>query len=98
MGTGSGYLDRYLENPEQYVDEVYKASRIRKFYSPFILGNFAPHFTLLSSYKGANRRPELVQKFERIFSEFTEFTVNSICLLVQYRTDENWVIYKEFER
>jgi hypothetical protein len=97
IGTGSGYLERYLEKPNQYVNEPHKASRIRKFYSPFILGDFAPHFTLLNSYEGANRT-ELVQKFERIFSEFTEFTVNSICLLVQYRADENWVIYREFER
>ncbi|MFC1975208.1 hypothetical protein ACFLXQ_02275 [Chloroflexota bacterium] len=96
LGTGSGYLERYLENPDQYDDELYKASRIRKFYSPFILGDFAPHFTLLNSYEGANRT-KLVQKFERIFSEFTEFTVNSICLLVQYRAEENWVIYREFE-
>jgi hypothetical protein len=97
MGTGSGYWERYLENPAQYDDESHKVSRIRKFYSPFILGDFAPHFTLLNSYEGANRA-ELAQKFGQIFSQFTEFTVNSVCLLVQYKAEENWVIYREFER
>lgn len=90
-------LRRYLEHPDQYVDEPHKASRILKFYSPRILGDYHPHFTLLNPYTGTNRAP-LVRALEQLFAKFTEFTLNSICLLVQRSAEEKWIIYKEFER
>ena len=97
IGTGSTLLRRYLEHPDQYVDEPHKASRILKFYSPRILGDYHPHFTLLNPYTGTDRAP-LVRVLEQLFATFTEFTLNSICLLVQRSAEENWIIYKEFVR
>ena len=97
IGTGSRLLRRYLEHPNQYINEPHKASRILKFYSPRILGDFYPHFTLLNPYTGTNRTA-LVRALKQVFDKFTKFTVNSICLLVQYSAEKNWIIYKEFKR
>ena len=97
MGTGSALLRRYLKDPSQYINEPHKTARIRKFYSPRILGDYHPHFTLLNPYTGTKRAP-LVRALEQLFATFTEFTLNSICLLVQRSAEENWIIYKEFVR
>lgn len=98
LGISSGYLKSHLKDPRQYnKEEPHKAHRILKFYSPFVLGDFRPHFSLLNPYTGNNRQ-ELVGKLKSLFKGFTEFEVNSICLLVQPDEGESWTIYKEFMR
>jgi hypothetical protein len=97
IGIGSGYLARYLKAPEQYKTEPHKADRIKRFYSPFVLSDFYPHFSLLNPYTGGNRQ-QLVQELEGIFGGFTDFEVNSICIMVQFNEGENWIIYREIHR
>jgi hypothetical protein len=97
IGTGSSLLRRYLEDPNQYANEPHQAARTLKFYSPRILGDYHPHFTLLNPYSGSDRTA-LVRALKQVFEAFTKFTVNSICLSVQDSAEKNWTIYKEFKR
>ncbi|MDZ7289370.1 MAG: hypothetical protein ONB44_11300 [candidate division KSB1 bacterium] len=97
LGIGSGYLQSYLKNPEMYEREPYKAHRTRKFYSPTILDDYSPHFTLLNPYTGKDHQ-RLRDLFTEMFGHFPVILVNSICLLVQMHEDDNWVIHGEFKR
>jgi hypothetical protein len=97
MGTGSALLRRYVEQPDQYAGEPHLASRVLKFYSPRILGDYHPHFTLLNPYAGTNRAA-LLRALGQMFEEFVELTLDSICLLVQHSAEENWIIHREFKR
>lgn len=96
LGSGSGYLQRYLKDPGQYVNQPYRVQRILKFYSPTVLDSYAPHFTLLNPYTGQDH-DRLAHVFSEIFGRFSTITLDSICLLVQMNKDEKWEIYKEFK-
>ena len=95
LGIGSDYLRRYLNKPDEYANESYKASRILKFYSPFVFGDFKPHFSLFNPYTGS-KRASLIANLQKLFDKFTNFTFNSICLMVQLDDQEKWSIYREF--
>jgi hypothetical protein len=97
LGIGSGYLNRYLSTPRQYADEPHAALRIQKFYSPFVLSSYTPHFTLLNPYTGEEHE-RLRSVFSERFSEFSEIAVASISLLVQMHEDDVWKIHREFSR
>ena len=97
LGVGSGYLQRYLKDPSQYMEQPYLVHRIRKFYSPMVLDSYSPHFTLLNPYIGKDHY-ELSRLFSEMFGKFSEIRVDSICLLLQMSEDENWQIYREYKR
>lgn len=96
LGVGSGYLERYNADPSQYKNRRYQAHRIRKFYSPTVFDSYSPHFTLLNPYTG-NDHDRLTRIFSKIFREFSCITLDTICLLIQRKKDENWEIHKEFK-
>jgi hypothetical protein len=95
LGTGSGYLQRYLANPEK-EPKFYRSRRIRKFFSPTIFDSYSPHFTLLNPYTGESK-DELTQLFSDTFGGFHEIVIRSIALLLQPASNENWQIHQEFE-
>ena len=95
LGIGSGYLRSYLNNPDKYAQEPHNILRTLKFYSPFVFSDFKPHFSLFNPYTGSDR-DSLVANLTELFDEFTEFTINSICLMVQRDPQESWSIYREF--
>ncbi len=95
-GTGSGYLQRYLQEPARYVHQPHRAQRIKKFYSPTVLDSYAPHFTLLNPYTGQDH-DRLPRVFSEMFGRFSSITLGSICLLLKLRQDKEWEIYREFE-
>ncbi len=97
LGLGSGYLNRYLSNPNQYAGKPHQALRIQKFYAPYVLSDYTPHFTLLNPYTG-NEHNRIKQIFSKTFSRFCEISIASICLLVQMDEDDEWKIHKEFTR
>ena len=96
LGIGSGYLKDYLDDSEQYSKEPHNAKRILRFYSPFVLSDFFPHFSLLNPYTGSNRR-QLQRELQNIFGRFVEFEVKSISLLIQLNEGANWTIYREYQ-
>jgi hypothetical protein len=52
LGTGSGFLKRYLAHPEQQL-QPHLAQQTRLFYSATVLDNWYPHCTLLNPYTGS---------------------------------------------
>jgi hypothetical protein len=94
LGIGSGYLKSHLKKPEQFAP--HQTQRIVKFYSPFILSDFRPHFSLLNPYTGDSRM-KLVGDLESIFKDYKEFRVNTVCLMIQLNEGDNWTIYREFK-
>lgn len=96
LGSGSSYLERYLKNPGQYAERPHQAQKIRKFYRPTVLDEYAPHFTLLNPYTG-DRHDELARTFSEMFGGFSHITLDSICLLLHTNENENWEIYREYQ-
>jgi hypothetical protein len=96
-GIGSGYVRQYFADPSRYKGRLHQAHRIRKFYSPFILDAYQPHFTLLNPYRGRDHE-RLERVFAELFGGFSFMTLESICLLVQMGEGGNWRIYREFRR
>lgn len=95
LGTGSGYLQRYLADPENEITP-YRSQRIIKFFSPTIFDSYSPHFTVLNPHTGESKN-ELTQVFSNTFGGFDKIVIRSICLLVQPAEEENWQIYREFK-
>lgn len=95
LGSGSGYLQRYLSGINQYTEQCYH-HRIMKFYSPYVLDSYSPHFTLLDPYTGQDYQ-SVKQLFSTMFSDFPCLKLDSVCLMIQMREDKNWIIYKEFD-
>jgi hypothetical protein len=97
LGSGSGYLQRYLET-SSILKEPYHVQRTLMFYSHTIFDSYSPHFTLLHPYIGhEDNKKELANLITKEFSKFEDIELNSICLLVQWHEDKNWIIYKEFK-
>lgn len=102
LGTGSDYLQTYLKDPGQWRAfpdlahrTPYLAHRILKFYNPWVLDGYLPHFTLLNPYTGEDHA-DLARIFSDMFGQYSEITLASICLVVQIHEDENCEIYREF--
>ena len=95
LGTGSGYLQSYLNDPAQEAGQPHRAQRTLKFFSPTIFDSYTPHFTVLNPHSGESKA-ELTQLFSDTFGGFDEIVLHSINLLVQFAPEENWQIYKEF--
>lgn len=97
-GTGSFYIERYYNNPAQY-EQSFRVNKILRFYNyPYILDEWGPHFTLLSSYKQDENRHDINQFITEQFKEYNEIVVDTTCLLIQTRNGEFWKIHTEFTR
>ena len=95
LGTGSGYLDRYLSNPEGW--KPHQGLKVQSFFSPYVLDDYTPHFTVLNPYTGASHE-RIKDVLAKEFAQFSEIPVTSICLLVQMCESDNWAIHREFHR
>ncbi|GAC1472967.1 MAG: hypothetical protein NVS2B12_28360 [Ktedonobacteraceae bacterium] len=96
LGTGTGYLQRYLMQPEQEI-QPYKTQQMRMFHSPTIFENWYPHFTLLNPYTGEDVQ-HMASSLAHLFEPYSKLTVQTISLLVQGDDETNWHIYREFQR
>lgn len=98
-GRGSGYLTRYLSGAdvEMYAGQPARAAQVRTFYSPTVLDNWAPHFTLLNPYTGRDH-DGITRAPGEVFDGFSTVTVDTVCLCVQVDDATPWRIYQEFGR
>lgn len=95
LGKGSGYLQRYLTNPQ--TRQPHHAQQLRQFFSSTVLDNWYPHFTLLNPYPEAD--PDaMASQLARLSEPYTTLSVHSLCLLIQEHDEANWQIYREFYR
>jgi hypothetical protein len=95
MGKGSGYLQEYLKGSASI--RPHTAKQVQLFSSPNILDNWTPHFTLLNPYAGSDP-PSMALRLARLSEAYSTLTIQSLCLLVQERSDDNWFIYREVSR
>lgn len=93
LGISSGYVQEYLKNFDQYSTSC--RQKIKKFYSPWVLDDYLPHFTLLDPYTG-NDYDNISRLFSEMFGQISQITLDSICLSIQTQGGEPWKIYKEF--
>lgn len=96
LGTGSGFLKRYLTHPEK-KRPLYEVQQLRLFSSPKVLENWHPHFTLLNPYTGGEA-PAMASRLAQLFQSYSHVVVSTICLLIQEHHEANWQIYQEFSR
>jgi hypothetical protein len=96
LGIGSGFLKRYLAHPER-EPQPHTVQQIRLFYSPNLLGNWHPHFTLLNPYTGGDVT-SMASRLGQLFKFYMQVTVQTVCLLIQRDDEANWEIYREFHR
>ena len=88
LGTGSDYTQAYDQMRPADQDPVL-AHRIRSYYTPNMLNDWVPHFTLMTPYKGA--QPAAMRAaLGGIFPPETLY-IRSICLLVR---DDNELFYR----
>jgi hypothetical protein len=96
-GIGSGYVQNLERFPNAFADRPHRAHRIQKFYSPTILDDWRPHFTLLNPYNGGDP-DQVCDRLGARFAEFQELEIRSVCLLVQDEDHEDWRIHCELHR
>jgi hypothetical protein len=95
LGTGSGFLERYLAHPAQET-QAHRAQQTRLFYSPTVLDNWWPHFTVLNPYSGDPAAPAAL--LTELFARYELLTVSSVCLVVLLDEAAPWQIYQELQR
>lgn len=96
FGTGSGYLQSYLAHPRKHEMPLHRAQQIRLFYSPTVLDNWTPHFTIFNPYTG-DEPEQIASMLANIFEPFKRFTMRSICLFLLRDEQSSWQIYREFQ-
>jgi hypothetical protein len=95
LGTGSGYLRRYLDKKKE--QRPYRIRRTMKFLSPTVFDSYSPHFTVLNPYTGDEGAQSAISSFFcSQFGQYEHITLASVCLLVQMHEDENWHVHREF--
>ena len=95
LGKGSGYLRSYLAGNQ--TAEPHCIQQVRLFYSPTVLDNWFPHFTLMNPYTGSDPAA-MALRLGRLSEASASLTVHSLCLLAQENDDSDWFIYREFCR
>jgi hypothetical protein len=95
LGSGSIYTEQLAIHHMPNDLPTYQVEQIRQFYSPYILENWHPHFTLLNPYTG-NASHRMMRHLADIFAPFATVTVRSICLMAQDGDGTPWHIFKEF--
>jgi hypothetical protein len=95
LGLGSFYTEQLATYHTPDDLPTHQVEQIKQFYSPYVLENWQPHFTLLNPYSG-NASQRMLRHLADIFAPFATVMVRSICLMVQDVDDAPWYIFKEF--
>lgn len=97
LGTGSGYKDK-IKNPKWNSEQIIK---IQKYFSPYILDEYAPHFTFMNPFfdNGSIDNDWLLDFLStelNTLANINEIKVKTICLMIQDNPDDYWRIEEEF--
>jgi hypothetical protein len=93
LGTGSNVSEAYSQKDVTSLPPV-NVHRVRKYYTPYMLDGWVPHFTLMMPYTGAQSeamRAALLDLFDD-----KPLHVESICLLVRQDEDTHYRLHREF--
>jgi hypothetical protein len=92
-GTGSNVSQRYAQQSPETLDPVL-AKRVERYYTPYMLDGWSPHFTLMMPYRGTQpyaMRNALMKLFPP-----EPVTVESISLLVRDDDEPHYRFHREF--
>jgi hypothetical protein len=92
-GTSSNVSQSYAAKAPHELDLV-KATRVRHFYTPYMLDGWIPHFSLMYPYEGQ----QLQQMKAALLGLFPpqKLVVTSICLLIRGDKDTHYRLHREF--
>ncbi len=93
LGTGSNVSQAYARKDLANLDPV-SAHRVRRYYTPYMLDGWIPHFTLMMPYTGQNRaamHTALLDLFDT-----GPVQVESICLLVMDDAETHYHLHREY--
>jgi hypothetical protein len=93
LGTGSNMSEVYTQKDVAAFPLV-NLHRVRKYYTPYMLDGWTPHFTLMMPYKGT--QPEAVRVALLDLFDNEPIKVESICLLVRQDGETHYRLYREF--
>jgi hypothetical protein len=93
LGTGSNVSEAYAKKDTAAIPPV-NLHRVRKYYTPYMLDGWTPHFTLMMPYKGA--QPEAMRAALLDLFDDEPVKVESICLLVRQDDETHYRLHREF--
>ncbi|GAB4518198.1 MAG: hypothetical protein OHK0046_25650 [Anaerolineae bacterium] len=92
-GNASNISESYAQKNPADLDPV-KAHRVRKYYTPYMLDGWTPHFTLMMPYTG-QQTAAMRTALHNLFPP-EPIRVESISLLVKGDHDTHYQYYREF--
>jgi len=93
FGTSSTVSESYAQKDESELDPV-KATRVRNFFTPYILDGWTPHFSLMYPYAGEH--PDAMKSALMELFPPEDLAVKSICLLIRDDGDTHYRLHREF--
>ncbi|MEM9955081.1 MAG: hypothetical protein AAF846_25960 [Chloroflexota bacterium] len=93
LGTSSTVSESYLQKDPSELDSV-KATRVKHFFTPYMLDGWTPHFSLMYPYTGDNQ--QAMKKSLLALFPPQPLQVKSICLLIRDNGDTHYRLHREF--
>src|SRR3989344_1742311 len=79
-GNGSSYSDITSKNTREFTLDMNR--KIKRFWSPYVLDEFRPHFTLINPYNGQDYK-KIEDNLNKIFKGIKSINIESLCLVTQ---------------
>lgn len=93
MGNGSFYSEMINHGKDNFSQDM--VNKTNRFFSPYVLDEFKPHFTLLNPYLGSDHK-KIEENLSGIFGEIKSIKIDSLCLVTQSSPEIPFKIQKEF--
>ena len=93
FGKASNVSERYAQKDASELDPV-KVHRVEKYYTPYMLDGWNPHFTLMMPYEGAQRE-KMENTLLTLFDD-DPIKVESICLLYRDDDETHYRLHREY--
>ena len=93
LGTGSNVSEAYAQKDAATILPV-NIHRVRKYYTPYMLDGWTPHFTLMMPYTG--KQPDAMRAALLDLFDDQPVKVESICLLVRQDDETHYRLHREF--
>jgi hypothetical protein len=100
MGQGSVYYDTYMADKGSYFqnDSHSRIAKTERFYSPYVLDQFAPHMTCVNPFVGTpSERSLLLSELDNLFSDVTELRFDKLTMVVRGQDESLFRVFKEFD-
>jgi hypothetical protein len=91
--NGSNVSDAYAKRDPATIDPV-NALRVKKYYTPYMLDGWMPHFTLMMPYTGTQAEA-MRMTLLNLFSD-QPIQVEGICLLVRGDNETHYHLHREY--